>query len=258
MLENRIKENLLNRLIKKISEEQAHIKKCNEIDKKHYHMNVEISKLIEISKKLKKEDLSEDIDRDVILIHNGNPYITYILAIKALYNQINMKICINEVMLGTNLILVKIINEIIKELEIENKIEIEKKFTLELIEKHKSEKIVVLGDKEPYLELLKQREKNVYYRPKYNVAMYVESQQLEELKQNIINYCYNNFIEIEIYEVENVKEAIEQMKIDNEGEKIMLLTNEKIDEEDLKGIDVSINENILKNIEERIIKEKIL
>lgn len=251
-----MKENLLNKLIIKLKEEQLNIKKCNEIDKKHYNMNVEINKLIEISEQLKKEDLSEDINQDVIIIHNGNPYITYILAIKALCNKINMKICINEVMLGTNLVLVKIIDEVIKEINIKNTIEIKR--NIDLVEYNENEKIIVLGDKEPYFKLLKQKVKNLYYKPKFNIAMYVECGELEELKQNIVNYCYNNFIEIEIYEADNVKEAIEEIKADNEGERIMLLTNEKVNQEDLEGLDISINENILKDIEQVIIKEKIL
>lgn len=251
-----MKENLLNRLIIRLREEQLNIKKCNEIDKKHYKMNVDVNKLIEISEKLNKEDLKEDIDQDVIVIHNGNPYITYILAVKALSNKINMKICVNEVMIGTNLILVKIIDEVIKEINIDNTIEIKKEFNI--FEHKENEKIIVLGDKEPYIKLLKQKVKDLYYIPKFNLVMYVEEGELEELKRNILNYCYNNFIEIELYEAQNVKEAIEEIKADNEGEKVMLLTNEKINKKDIEGLDISINENILKNIEEVIIKEKIL
>lgn len=253
-----MKENLLNKLIIKLKEEQVNIKKCNEIDKKHYNMNVDINKLIEISEKMKKEDLKEDIDKDVIVIHNGNPYITYILAIKALCNNINMKIYINEVMVGTNLILGKIVTQVIKEIKLENTIEIKRKLAPELTEESRNKKIIVLGDKDPYFMLLEQKVENVYYRPKFNVAMYVENEQLEELKQNILNYCYSNFIEIEIYEAENVQDAIKEMKMDNDGEKIMLLTNEKINARDLEGLDISINENILKNLEEVIIREKIL
>ena len=251
-----MKEILLNKLIMKLREEQINIKKCNEIDKKYYNMNVEINKLIELSEKMKKEDLTEEIDQNVTIIHNGNPYITYILAIKALCNKINMKICINEVMVGTNLILIKIIDEVRKEINITNLIEIQR--NIETFQYNEDEKIIVLGDKEPYFILLNQKVKNLHYKPKFNIAMYVEGGELEELKQSIMNYCYNNFIEIEIYEADNVKEAIEEIKADNEGERIMLLTNESVDKRDIEGFDISINENILKDIEEVIIKEKIL
>jgi len=251
-----MKENLLNKILIKLREEEINIKKCNEIDKKHYNMNVEINKLIEITENMKKENLTENIKQNVTIIHNGNPYVTYILAIKAICNKINMKICINEVMLATNSIIVKIINEVIKEIKIENTIELKRKFNI--FEHDKNEKIIVLGDKEPYINLLKQKVENLYYMPKFNIAMYIEEGELEELKQNILNYCYINFIEIELYEAENVKQAIEQIKADNEGEKIMLLTNEKIDERDIEGINVSINENVLKHIERALIKEKVL
>ena len=98
----------------------------------------------------------------------------------------------------------------------------------------------------------------------FNISLYVGNEELQELQNNIIEYCIENFIEIEVYEAEDVKDAIEQIKADNEGEKVMLLTKESIDLNEIKaiekrtGIEISINRNILKNLEYELINREIL
>lgn len=252
MIENKIKENLLNKIIKKIQEEQFNIKKANQVDQKYYNMQIKIEKLLEISEELKKQDLKERSQQDIVVIHNGNPYITYILAIKAVVNEINIKIGINHTMLGTNMVLIKIIEEITRQMKIKTNVEIKQD------EEISDTNILVLGDKNQYRMLLRKNIKNIKYNAKTNISLYVENQELEELKQNIIKYCEDNLIEIEIYEAENVRDALHQIKADNEGERIMILTKEKIDKDDMKEMPIAINQNILKDFEKELVKEKIL
>ena len=148
MIDKKIKENLLNKIIKSFKEEKRNIEKANKIDKKYYNMKVNVEKLIEISEKLKETEIIEKkLCENTIVTHNGNPYITYILAIKAICNKTNIKICVNEKMLGTNLIIVKIINEILEKMKIRTKLEILRKLEIEALRNIKNKKIIVLGDK---------------------------------------------------------------------------------------------------------------
>lgn len=257
MIENKVKKDLLNKIMKKIREEKANIEKANQIDKKYYNMNISIEKLLEISEELKEQDLKEKDEKDRLVIHNGNPYITYILAIKAIINEMNMKISVNEAMLGTNLILTKIISEVAEERKIKTNIEIKRSIEIEEIKQGKNFTIVVLGDSSQYRFLLRNGIKQVKYNARTNVAIYIENQQLEELKQNIIQYCADNLIEIEVYEAENVAEAINQIKADNQGERVMLLTKEKVDKEIIKEMPITVNENILRNFEKEFVKGEI-
>lgn len=265
MIDKKIKENLLNKIIKSFKEEKRNIEKANKIDKKYYNMKVNVEKLIEISEKLKETEIIEKkVCENTIVIHNGNPYITYILAIKAICNKTNIKICVNEKMLGTNLIIVKIINEILEKMKIRTKLEILRKLEIEALRNIKNKKIIVLGDKSEYSRLLRLKLENVQYCALFNISLYVGNDELQELQNNIIEYCIENFIEIEVYEAEDVKDAIEQIKADNEGEKVMLLTKESIDLNEIKaiekrtGIEISINRNILKNLEYELINREIL
>lgn len=253
MIENKIKENLLNKVMKKIKEEQVNIKKANQVDKKYYNMNISIEKLLEISEELKKQDLRENTKENILVIHNGNPYITYILVIKAIVNEINMKLYANETMLGTNLVLLKIIQEVEKEMKIQTNIAIKRDIKIEEIRREDAN-IIVLGDISKYGILKKYHIENVKYNAKNNISIYIENESLEELKRNILQYCADNLIEIEVYEAENIKEAISQIEVDNQGEKVLLLTKEKIDKEEIKRISATVNKNILQDFEKEFIR----
>lgn len=251
------KEKILNKIISRIKEEKNSIKKANQIDNKHYKMKVNIDKLIQITEKLKNKTIREYIDKSVLITHNGNPYITYILAIKAICSGTNLDICVNETMLGTNSVIIKIIEEVLKELKINIKIVIIRNLDIETL-KNKEAKIIVLQDKSQYTKLLKLNIQNVFYRPIYNLALYIDDEKFEDIKRDIIKYCDENFIEIEIYDADNIDDAIEQLESDNEGEYVLILTKQKIDINKLKkDIKIYINKNILNELEEKIIEEKI-
>ncbi len=252
MLSNKEKEMFLNKLINEIKAQKNNLEKANKIDKKYYSMNIEIEKILAISNEFKKYNINEEISQSVMVVHNGNPYITYILAIKAIINEINIKICINETMLATNMILVQIICYIMKELNIKTKLEIQRKLETT------GENIIVLGDKSLYSMLLKNGVKNIKYSGKINISIYIENNELEELKQQILTYCAENFIEIEVYEANNIDEAIKEIKADNQGENILLLIKENINNKEIQGIPVKINKNILKDIEIEFVQEKII
>ena len=216
---------------------------------------------MQIAENLKDKEIGTFIDENVIVTHNGNPYMTFILAIKAICSNTNLEICVNETMVGVNSVIVKIIEEVLKELRIHLQIEVIR--NLEILKNKKETKIIVLQDKAQYSKLLKAKVQNVYYRPIYNVALYIDDEEFEEIKQDIIQYCDENFIEIEIYDADNVEDAIEQLEADNEGEYALILTKQKIDKDKIKelkekeNIEMNINKNILTELEERIINKKI-
>ena len=262
-MEKSKKENLLNKIITRMKEEEKNIYKANQIDRKHYKMKVNINRFIQIAENVKDKDMGEFTDKNVIITHNGNPYMTYLLAIKAICSNTNLMICVNETMLGTNSVIVKIIEEVLKELKIDIHIVVIRTLDIEQLKDEKKMKIIVLQDKAQYSKLLKAKIPNVSYKPIYNVALYIDDEEFEDIQQDIIRYCDENFIEIEIYDAENIEDAIEQLKADNEGEYALILTKQKVDMEKLKeikekeNIEININKNILTDLEERVIRTKI-
>ena len=262
-MEKSKKENLLNKLIKRIKEEEKNIYKANQIDRNHYKMKININRLIQISEQLKEKNIGEFADEDVMVTHNGNPYVTYILSIKAICSNTNIKICVNETMLGTNCVIVTIIEEVLKELKIKTHIAIIRNLDIETLKNTQDTKIIVLQDKAQYSQLLRAKVPNVVYRPIYNVALYIDDEEFEDIKKDIIQYCDENFIEIEIYDAEDIEDAIEQLEADNEGEYALILTKQKVDWDKIKelkekeNVEININKNILTDLEERVIKIKI-
>lgn len=257
------KEIFLKEVKKRIKEEEKNIDKANQIDKKHYKMKVNVNKFMRIAENLKDGEIGEFLDKNITITHNGNPYISYILAIKAIFSNTNLEICVNETMLATNSVIIKIIEEVMKELKINLKISVIRTLDIEKLKKEKDKKIIILQDIAQYSNLKRLRVQNVSYNPIYNVSLYIDDEEFEEIKQDIINYCYENFIEIEIYEADDIEEAIEQLKADNEGEYALILTKQKVDMDKIKelkekeNIEININKNVLTNLEERII-DKIL
>lgn len=262
-MEKSKKENLLNKLIKRIKEEEKNIYKANQIDRNHYKMKININRLIQISEQLKEKNIGEFADENVMVTHNGNPYVTYILSIKAICSNTNIKICVNETMLGTNCVIVKIIEEVLKELKINIHIAIIRNLDIETLKNTQDTKIIVLQDKAQYSQLLRAKVPNVVYRPIYNVALYIDDEEFEDIKKDITQYCDENFIEIEIYDAEDIEDAIEQLEADNEGEYALILTKQKVDMDKIKelkekeNVEININKNILTDLEERVIKIKI-
>ena len=262
-MEKSKKENVLNKIIKRIKEEEKNIYKANQIDRNHYKMKININRFIQITENLKEKEIGEFLDENVMVTHNGNPYMTYILAIKAICSNTNLEICVNETMLGTNSVIVKIIEEVLKELKIDIQITVIRNLDIEKLKNEKNIRIIILQDKAQYSKLLRTKVPNVYYQPIYNVALYIDDEEFEEIKQDIIQYCNENFIEIEIYEADDIEDAIEQMRVDNEGEYALILTKEKVNMDkikemkDMENIDMYINKNILTDLEERIINKKI-
>ena len=262
-MEKSKKENVLNKIIKRIKEEEKNIYKANQIDRNHYKMKININRFIQITENLKEKEIGEYLDENVMVTHNGNPYMTYILAIKAICSNTNLEICVNETMLGTNSVIVKIIEEVLKELKIDIQITVIRNLDIEKLKNEKNIRIIILQDKAQYSNLLRAKVPNVYYQPIYNVALYIDDEEFEEIKQDIIQYCNENFIEIEIYDADDIEDAIEQMRADNEGEYALILTKEKVNMDkikemkDMENIDMYINKNILTDLEERIINKKI-
>ena len=131
-MEKTKKEIFLNKLIKRIKEEKKNIDKASQIDRKHYKMKVNINRFMQIAENLKDKEIGTFIDENVIVTHNGNPYMTFILAIKAICSNTNLEICVNETMVGTNSVIVKIVEEVLKELKINLQIKVIRNLDVEI------------------------------------------------------------------------------------------------------------------------------
>lgn len=260
-MESYVIEKITNKIIKMIKQEEKNIKKMNEIDANHYKMRIDINRLEELTQKLQNIKAEKNVSKNIMIIHNGNPYVSYILAIKSIINEQQLTLIISERMVAINYAIIKIINEVLKEFRIHTQINIERNIDFQQIKnKTKDTEVIILGNKD-YDFLLKNKEVNfISYSPRLDIALYAQDDTFEELKESIIKYCDTYFINLEIYEAENIADLIEQLEADNMGELVIILTKEASAKEQMKktkNIEYVINKNILTEIEERII-EKII
>ena len=112
-------EEIWKKIEKSIEQNKKVLEKLNKIDNEYYAFQIKTSTLIEmvnLKENSKKE--SKLKGKNILLIHSGNPYLTFLLAIEAIQKEINITIDIQQTMYGLNSGIVKIIQEILNEKKI--------------------------------------------------------------------------------------------------------------------------------------------
>lgn len=252
------------KLEKNIERNKIILEKLNKIDNQYYSFQIKTSKLIkmiEFKEQSKKE--SEIKEKNILVIHSGNPYFTFLLAIEAIQKKINITIDIQEAMYGLNSGIVKIIQETLNEENVDITINLERDTINENENLLNFDKIIVMGEKDIYKLLKKRNLKQLSYNPSGNIEMYCDSEKFQEIEEMICEIADYNFMLMERYEeCEDVEEAIEQINEYGEKDIVIILTKQSISKEELrkkiKGKYVYINENPYQQMEKDKIKENYL
>lgn len=257
-------EKIWKKLEESIERNKRILEKLNKIDNEYYSFQIKTSKLIEIIKlKEQSKKESEIKEKNILVIHSGNPYLTLLLAIEAIQKEINITIDIQETMYGLNSGIVKIVQEILKEENVDVTINLERDTINEKDNLLKFDKIIVMGERDIYKLLKKRNLKQLSYNPSGNIEIYCDSEKFQEIEEMICEVADYNFMLMERYEeCENVEEVIEQINEYGEKDIVIILTKQNISKEELrkkiKGKYVYINENPYKQMEKDKIKEEYL
>ena len=144
-------EEIWKKLEKSIERNKRILEKLNKIDNEYYSFQIKTSKLIEIIKlKGQRKKESEVKGNNILVIHSGNPYLTLLLAIEAIQKEINITIDIQETMYGLNSGIVKIIQEILNEENVDITINLVRDTINEKDNLLKFDKIIVMGERDMY------------------------------------------------------------------------------------------------------------
>ena len=223
---------MLSSIQKEIRENINEIKKVEEIDLQYCKMKIDYEKIIEIIEYFKSKDI-HNLNEEVYIYCNGNPYIVVNLAMIAIIYNCKIKINIDNVMLGVNKIILAIINKRLTD----NKIE--------LFEKLDYNKKVILIDRFHTYESLKNKEKNIKIIPYESLDTFSDSEEFEELYETVYNYALDMNLDIDIFDGEEIDSLFKYGK----GKiKLIFTRDEKIIEKyKNKYVNVFINENPFKN-----------
>ena len=242
---------ILNEIISEIKDNKQYIQKANEVDKKYYNTSIEVDKLINIIEKLKEKKLTNNQKSNNILIsYYGDSYITLELCIEAIRTNNKLILLIEDYMLGVNKIILNIIENILKDYKIKNKI-----FLFNLLDKEENinnnvliEEIICVGKRNTIEVYKKAKLNNLFYYPFNNIDIYCDTDELEDLQKMIYEYGIRNNIDVTIYdEFEDINTTVDYINSAGSGFATVLLTkskeNEKIFKEKIKSKYVFINEN---------------
>ena len=255
-------ETLINKIIKEIKLNEETIKKMNDIDSKYYDMKINIESMIDILKIFKNYKIkNQNVTKNTLTIASGNPYITIAICMKAIIENRNQIIDIDQRMLAVNTILVSIIQKVIKENNKKLEIKIENDISQEKINKNNIEIIEIIDNIEKYKELKENIKSKIDIKNIHllDIELYTDTEELKELQDTIYDYCTENFIGIEIYEEKNINELIDKVsKIGDKNWLVILSKEPNISEEEIKQKTnykkVTINKNPFKEINKTIVE----
>ena len=255
-------ETLINKIIKEIKLNEETIKKMNDIDSKYYDMKINIESIIDILKIFKNYKIkNQNVTKNTLTIASGNPYITIAICMKAIIENRNQIIDIDQRMLAVNTILVSIIQKVIKENNKKLEIKIENDISQEKINKNNIEIIEIIDNIEKYKELKENIKSKIDIKNIHllDIELYTDTEELKELQETIYDYCTENFIGIEIYEEKNINELIDKVsKIGDKNWLVILSKEPNISEEEIKQKTnykkVTINKNPFKEINKTIVE----
>ena len=225
------------------------IMNANKEDVKVNKRQIKIVEFINIVDSYRKNECILNDDERKIVIYKGDPYVTLHLCLQAITQRTKILLVQEDFLYGVNEILLKIVNNVLKEYKITNLINkiSYQEFNLAKIKNH-YDGIVVIGDTTIYQKL--KSEENIKFYPYNNIALYCDSEELLKLQEAIYIYANENEYEIEILYDENLDEVIEEINADDWKNIAILLTKNTANKEKfkdkVKNKEIFVNENPFK------------
>ena len=219
------------------------------------NFSVEKIKEIIIDYKNKKKQATK---QNQIAITNGNPYTTAILLMEAISSESKITIYNQN---NLNKLNQKILDIIAGEIDIKIEPELVNKLEIDDLEERaksrKNTKILVIDDNEK-CELLRVMGLSVENMQILSINMYVDTDQLNSIKNAMIEYCNKNYIKMTLSE-SNSSEEKEESKKANELEESMIKLIEKNIENNTSKVTIILtkNEESYKKLQEKFKTEKI-
>ena len=203
---------IINSIVDFVKDNKNIIYKIQKEDNDVFEFKFDINELIAILEKYKNQSILEKESKKIFISHYGNAYITAMLCVEAIINRVNLVIGIDDKCYGLNKAIVKIINDVLDEYKISNKIVLKNNVQNQEIEKVNCDKIICLGDSNSYTSLRKIKNTQVKYVPFFDIQLYYDNEEYEDLVENIRKIAFSNLYEIEIFDQnENFEDVIYMM-----------------------------------------------
>lgn len=224
-------EKLVNSVIELIKDNRNILNKIWQEDKEVNFFEFDVEQLIHWIKDFRNEKVIWKAKQRVLVQHYGNPYITALLCLEGLRKQAEVIIGIEDFCYGLNKAIVKIINDVGQGA----KILLKNNLTCQQIEEMNPNKVVCLGNSNAYMRFRKMKNTMVQNVPLFNLAVYYDCEEYEELVETIRNYATYHFYEIEIFdETEELEDVIEEIESGQNQYCAVILSKNKEKQEKFK------------------------
>ena len=242
---------LIDSLKNAITNNSSLILNANKEDVKISKKEIKIKKLLDVIDRYKETNEVSEIQGKQMIVYKGDPYLTLHLCMQAITQKFQVMLLHDDFMLGVNKVLVAIVNNTLKELNISNFIEEKNHYTVSDIKNSMAsyDHIAVIGDSDIY-QILEKDFNNIKYFSYNNIALYCNSSELEKLQEAIYIYANENQYELEVMCNDSIQEAIKTINSDTYKNTAILLTARKEDKDlfinEVKNKDIYINDNPFK------------
>ena len=204
---------LLNEIKESVVKDKEFFEQAIQLDFEKWKKKIDLaifSKLIDEYIEMEKnnhtvmiEDENTQIEK-IVVSYYGNPYVTLILCIQAIIYQKQLLLETGEFMLSTNIFIVNMVNQILKENHLPKLLI----HCIEILDKKaiitNNIKTIIIGATQSKAEYLGK----YIYIPYNNYIIYCVDEELEDLCRSIYEYSSNNFFEAEVLFEEDIEEAI--------------------------------------------------
>lgn len=186
-------------IIEAVKNNKKIFRKLNEEDNEVNYFEFNADKLVQIIQEFKNRDIQEKPKQKILVNHYGNPYITALICMEAVIHNVDVVVGIEDYCYGLNMAIIKIINKALEEKKVSLNFALYNNIKQSEIKKIGIDKVICLGNSNSYMQLRKLKDMEVSNMPLFDLVLYYDSEQYEELARNIKNIANQNFYEIEIF-----------------------------------------------------------
>lgn len=216
----------LNDIIAAFYSNKERLEKASNSDNSDFKFN--FNKSIDILNRF-KEFKSAFLQKKSLVVTNGNPYITIILCMQAISQNISLCINVQDTMFELNSTIVNIFDSYLNE----DGPKIAKYMTVDEFKNANVDDIVVIDDKSKFYFLRDEIKIKVRYVSLLNIDLYTDSDEQTSLTNTINEYCNQRYIGLDIHKNETIDDFVEETNKYEGGNVALILTKENVNQMDI-------------------------
>ncbi len=216
----------LNDIIAAFYSNKERLEKASNNDNSDFKFN--FNKSIDILNRF-KEFKSAFLQKKSLVVTNGNPYITVILCMQAISQNISLCINVQDTMFELNSTIVNIFDSYLNE----DGPKIAKYMTVDEFKNANVDDIVVIDDKSKFYFLRDELKIKVRYVSLLNIDLYTDSDEQTSLTNTINEYCNQRYIGLDIHKNQTIDDFVEETNKYEGGNVALILTKENVNQMDI-------------------------